>query len=95
MRSLAKTVTFNSAVELKQPEAKKLIRKLRQLTQLSQVQFAAVLGVSFGTINRWENGHMQPSPLALKQIRALVQQLSQSSSETLREESERLLAQYF
>jgi putative transcriptional regulator len=95
MKFVAKTVTFKSTVGLKQPEVGKLIRKLRQLTQLSQVQLAAVLGVSFGTINRWENGHMQPSPLALKQIHALVEELSHSSSKTIREESERLLVQYF
>ncbi|PSB03210.1 transcriptional regulator [Merismopedia glauca CCAP 1448/3] len=91
----AKTVTSKPAVELKQPEVGKLIRKLRQLTQLNQSQFAAVLGVSFGTINRWENGHMQPSSLALRQIRSLAEALSYSSSETVRDESQRLLTQYF
>jgi putative transcriptional regulator len=95
MRSVAKTVNFKSAGGIKQPEIGKLIRKLRQFTQLSQVQFAAVLGVSFGTINRWENGHMQPSPLALRQIHALVEEMSHSSSETLQEESKRLLDRYF
>jgi putative transcriptional regulator len=95
MKFVAKTVTFKSTVGLKQPEVGKLIRKLRQLTQLSQVQFAAVLGVSFGTINRWENGHMQPSPLAVKRIHALVVELSHSSSEKLQEESKRLVERYF
>ena len=38
MRSVAKTVTFKFTVGLKQPEVGKLIRKLRQLTQLSQVE---------------------------------------------------------
>jgi putative transcriptional regulator len=55
-----------SKTALKQPEVSKLIRELRQLTALTQEEFATLLGVAYGTINRWENGHMQPSPLALK-----------------------------
>ena len=80
---------------LKQPEVGKLVHELRQLTELTQVQLAEVLGVAYGTINRWENGHIQPSPLALKQIQTLVNELSHSSSEVLRDGSKRLLAQYF
>ncbi len=80
---------------LKQPEVGKLLQELRQLTELTQVQLAEVLGVAYGTINRWENGHIQPSPLALKQIQTLVNSLSHSSSEVLRDGSKRLLAQYF
>jgi putative transcriptional regulator len=54
-----------------------------------------VLGVSLGAIARWKNGHMQPSLLALRQICALVEELSQSSSETLQPLSKQLLAQFF
>ncbi len=80
---------------LKQPEAGKLIHELRQLTELTQAQLAETLGVAYGTINRWENGHIQPSPLALRQIQTLVNELSHSSSEALRDGSKQLLAQYF
>ena len=79
----------------KQPEVGLLIQQLRQLTDLTQVQLAESLGVAYATINRWENGHIQPSPLALKQLRALVVELSHSSSETLRTGSQQLLKQYF
>ena len=44
------------------------VRRLRERTGLTQEQFAARLGVTFATINRWENGHSKPSPLALRQI---------------------------
>ncbi|WP_315787805.1 XRE family transcriptional regulator [Fischerella sp. JS2] len=37
---------------LKQPELSQLIRQLRQLTALSQEQFAATLGVAYCTGNR-------------------------------------------
>ena len=52
-----------------------LIRMLRQRTGLTQEKFAAKLGVTFPTINRWENGRAKPSPLALKQIESLLRKL--------------------
>jgi putative transcriptional regulator len=53
---------------LKQPEIGKLIRELRLQSGLTQEQFAAFLGVTCATINRWENGHSNPSPLAVEKI---------------------------
>lgn len=50
----------------------RLIRELRQLTRLTQEKFAAKLGVTFPTINRWENNRARPSPLALEKIKALL-----------------------
>ena len=47
------------------------IRNLRKTLGLSQEKFAAKLGVSFSTVNRWENGHGKPSPLAMKRIKDL------------------------
>ncbi|AUB34829.1 DNA-binding transcriptional regulator YiaG, XRE-type HTH domain [Nostoc flagelliforme CCNUN1] len=46
-----------------------------------------MLGVSFHSINRWENGRAQPSPLAMKQIKELLHQMG--------EPGEALLARYF
>lgn len=78
-----------------QPEVSKLIYELRQLTGLTQVQLAETLGVAYAKINRWENGHIQPSPLALKQLLTLIHKLSNSSSVALRSGSQRLLQHYF
>ncbi|MFB2892874.1 helix-turn-helix domain-containing protein [Aerosakkonemataceae cyanobacterium BLCC-F50] len=58
----------------KQPMIGNLVRELRQAMNLSQEKFAEHLGMTFPTINRWENGHSKPSPLALKQIDILLQQ---------------------
>ena len=58
-----------------QPYAGQLIRELRLELGLTQEQFAAVLGVVYPTVNRWENGHAQPSPLALKQVERMLQEL--------------------
>ncbi|MBW4447926.1 MAG: helix-turn-helix domain-containing protein [Hassallia sp. WJT32-NPBG1] len=84
-----------SKTALKQPEVSKLIRELRQLTTLTQEEFATLLGVAYGTINRWENGHMQPSPLALKQIKAVLEDLGNSPEPNLQEHSKKLLTKYF
>lgn len=37
------------------------IRTLRHRLILSQTEFAKLLGVSFATVNRWENGHFDPT----------------------------------
>jgi putative transcriptional regulator len=63
--------------------------------QLTQEQLAAELGVAYETINRWENGHMQPSALALRQLRAVIDRLSASSSQSLQNGSKILLDKYF
>ena len=50
----------------------RLVRSLRERLQLSQERLAGRLGVTFTSVNRWENGHAKPSPLAMKQIEELV-----------------------
>ncbi|MEH2028370.1 MAG: helix-turn-helix transcriptional regulator [Nostoc sp.] len=44
-------------VIIQQPEVGKLILKLRTITGLIQEEFATSLGVTYSTVNRWENGH--------------------------------------
>lgn len=95
MSFFLKSLSLQRSSGLKQPQAGKLIRELRLLAELTQEQFAAVLGVTYGTINRWENGHMQPSPLALKQIRAVLDEMLQSASPDLQAKGRQLLTQYF
>ncbi|PMB51047.1 transcriptional regulator [Fischerella thermalis CCMEE 5201] len=95
MASSIKFSWLKKTVAFRQPKVSHLIHKLRQLTGLSQEQFADTLGVAFSTINRWENGHMQPSPLALKQIKAMLNDLSRSPVIELVEQSQILLKQYF
>lgn len=51
------------------------IRTLRQALGLTQEKFAAKLGVAFPTVNRWENKHAKPSPLAMEKIEALAKRL--------------------
>lgn len=39
---------------------------VRKKLKLSQKQLAIAINVSYSTINRWENGHVAPSNLAVK-----------------------------
>lgn len=39
---------------------------VRKKLNLSQQQLACAINVSYSTINRWENGHVIPSNLAIK-----------------------------
>jgi len=59
----------------KQHSMARLVRELRELTGLTQEKFAARLGVTFPTINRWENDRAKPSPLALEKIENLLRSL--------------------
>ncbi len=52
------------------------VRSLRKSLGLNQVQFAVELGVSPGTIHRWENDKVQPSPLALLRLESLHRRCS-------------------
>ena len=64
-----------------------LIRIIRAKFGLTQEQFAAKLGVTFASVNRWENGRVTPSRLALRQIEDLLRVLDS--------EGGALLAEYF
>ena len=62
-----------------------LVRHLRQHLNLSQEKFAAKLGVSFKTVNRWEKGHTVPSPMALQLIEDLLKSLGEPGKAMLRQ----------
>jgi len=53
------------------------IKELRAATDLTQERFAAKIGVTFSTVNRWENGKGKPSPLAMQRIRTLLKKVEQ------------------
>src|SRR5215469_13920295 len=47
------------------------IRHLRKSLDLTQQQLAELLGVSFVTLNRWENGQSKPSAMGLAKLQEL------------------------
>ena len=48
------------------------IKQIRKKLNLTQEQLANKLGVSWATVNRWENNKTKPSHLAQKEIDRLT-----------------------
>lgn len=51
------------------------VKMVRQQLELSQEELAHELGVSFSTINRWENAKTVPFKLARKQFEAFCERM--------------------
>jgi DNA-binding transcriptional regulator YiaG len=60
-----------------------LIREVRARLGLTQEKFAARLGVTLPTINRWENGRTKPSPLAVRTLRDLVARMGDDGKDLM------------
>lgn len=46
------------------------LKRAREEAGLTQTELAKLLGVSFSSINRYENGHHEPTPIVLNAIKA-------------------------
>ena len=66
---------------ISQAELSDLVRETRQRLELSQAKFAVRLGVSFQSVNRWENRRTRPLPIALKQIEHLLHQMGDTGKD--------------
>src|SRR4051794_17356595 len=60
-----------------------LIRTLRSRGSLTQEAFAREIGVSFATVNRWENGKITPDRVALSDIRNYAARLGSDAVDLL------------
>jgi len=56
------------------------IKSLREQLRISQEDLAKELGVSFATVNRWENKKTQPSKLARKQLEQFINSQQQQGT---------------
>jgi type I restriction enzyme M protein len=59
---------------MKHGDVPQILRKIRKTLDITQEQLAQRLGVSFATVNEWENGKRKPSPLARAAIEQLVKE---------------------
>jgi len=60
-----------------------LIKEIRRQLALSQEDLARQLGVSYATVNRWENGLSKPSKLAKAQLKAFCEKTIERGKLTL------------
>ena len=61
-------INKNATPKTRQNDMADKITELRSKLGMTEEQFAAKVGVTFSTVNRWESGKSKPSPLAMRQI---------------------------
>ena len=64
------------------------VKNIRQQLNLSQQALADRLGVSFSTINRWENERHKPSRMAINTVAAFCKLQNISFNYTIGEEDQ-------
>ena len=52
-----------------------LIKELRERLDLTQEQFAQRVGVTYSTVNHWENGKRTPQPYLVRRLLDLKEEL--------------------
>lgn len=55
-------------------EYKEMIKALREKLIISQEELAKMLGVSFVSVNRWENGHHEPTIKVKRKLMNLIKE---------------------
>ncbi len=60
---------------MKNTDIPALIRELRQRLDLTQEQFAQRVGVTYSTVNHWENGKRVPLPFLVKRLVEMKEEL--------------------
>jgi len=53
----------------------KLVKELRERLRLTQEQFAQKVGVTFGSVNHWENGKRTPQPFLIRRLLEMKEEL--------------------
>jgi len=66
-----------------------LIKELRQRLDLTQEQFAQKVGVTYSTVNHWENGKRVPLPFLVKRLVEMKEELESQDATHPRKKSTR------
>jgi DNA-binding transcriptional regulator YiaG len=76
-------MTIKKPLVIEQPKLGQLIHELRTVVGLTQEQFAIHLGVTYSTVNRWENKRSKLSPMAMQKIENLLQEMGDQGQNVL------------
>lgn len=52
-----------------------LVKELRKRLELTQEQFAQRVGVTYSTVNHWENGKRVPQPFLVRRLLEMKEEL--------------------
>jgi DNA-binding transcriptional regulator YiaG len=79
---MACCITLGSRVETDRRKAAmadldipKLVKELRERLGLTQEQFAQKVGVTYGSVNHWENGKRTPQPFLIRRLLEMKEEL--------------------
>ncbi len=61
---------------MQEPDIPALVKRLRSELRLTQEKLAQKLGVSFSTVNQWENGRRRPHPFLLRRLEEMEMELA-------------------
>ncbi len=78
-------VMYINMLQTKHSDIKNLIREVRQRLELTQEQLAHQLGVTYLTVNRWENDHAKPSPMAMKLLELKLKEMGKLGEDLLKQ----------
>ena len=66
---------------MKSEDIPALVKDLRRRLELTQEQFAQRVGVTYSTVNHWENGKRSPQPYLVQRLLELKRELDAGSRE--------------
>lgn len=66
---------------MEERDVAEMVKRLRERMGLTQEQFAREVGVTFSTVNLWENGHRRPQPYLMKRLLEMEASLGQGAEE--------------
>jgi transcriptional regulator with XRE-family HTH domain len=59
-----------------------LVKELRERLHLTQEQFAQKVGVTYSTVNHWENGKRIPQPFLVRRLLELKEEVVAQAKKT-------------
>jgi putative transcriptional regulator len=65
----------------RQSDIAALVKELRRRLDLTQEQFAQKVGVTYSTVNHWENGKRVPQPFLLRRLQEIKDGLDARNKE--------------
>ena len=70
------------------PDIPKLIKDLRERLGLTQEQFAQRVGVTFSSVNHWENDKRTPQPFLVRRLVEMKEELDAEQKQSSKRKSE-------
>ncbi|MGC8732109.1 MAG: helix-turn-helix domain-containing protein [Halothiobacillaceae bacterium] len=71
----------------RQNDTAALVKELRRRLELTQEQFAQKVGVTYSTVNHWENGKRTPQPFLLRRLHEIKGELDALGKKSTKEKS--------